>query len=967
MSTSSSNSRSNKKSKPAKSNKISKIKVFYCNADSLSNKKDELEILIKHKNIDIALICETEPKFSSLPTTPIIIEGYDSVTNKDGRGVMIIYKEHLNVTLLSHINNLFSPSLFIKVSNSKSFINIGITYRSPNNSEFENKKLNDLINDASKSLKNLYIFGDFNFPEVDWDNMNCNKPEEHPASLFLHTIEDCKLDQLVNNYTHIKPNCKPSLIDLIFTNNLDLSNNPSLQPPLGKSHHAVILLNLIFENDSSIHTEKVKKYQTYKGNYSAINCELKDFDWDSELANLSDVDTAWNIISSKVKCLRDKYIPAIYIRTQRKKKPVVINDSILHLTRLKRFYYKKYKKHRSNLNYQYYCVSRARVNKAIRKEKRSKEMTIAKDMKTNPKKFYQYISSKSSKKDTIPDLIMSDGSRTKNDEEKSSTLNDFFSSVFTTENNSTFPEFEERVSEDKYISTASVTEEEMKEYLRNLKPNKSPGTDEIHPYLLRECASTLAKPLSILFNMSIKLGKLPSEWKQAEIRPIYKKKGSKSDPSNYRPVSLTSITCKIFEKVIKKSLCNHLINNNLLSPHQFGFIPGRNTNSQLLVTIKEWQKSLDHSVPTDVAYLDFRKAFDAVPHNRLLLKLNKYGIKGNLLLWIENFLSGRTQYVKINNAKSISREVTSGVPQGSVLGPMLFIYFINDLPEVSNVTTKIYADDTKAYSEIKNEDDRIKLQNSIDALFRWTQDWQLHFNESKCKILHIGENNPKYTYYIGEGTNRREIDTTVVEKDLGVLVDNNLNFEDHIDYIIKRASSKKAQILRNFTYRSKKVLVPLFKSLVRPILEYVNSVWDSSLRSQINLIEAVQRKYTKHILEVRKLSYEERLKILDLPSLEYRRFRGDLIQVYKIVHKHYDRTSVNSLFRFNNSSRLRGHSFKLTKFITKKRQYQHFFTNRIVNKWNSLSQEIVSSETINTFKNNIDREFKDLMYTTNLV
>ena len=252
-------------------------------------------------------------------------------------------------------------------------------------------------------------------------------------------------------------------------------------------------------------------------------------------------------------------------------------------------------------------------------------------------------------------------------------------------------------------------------------------------------------------------------------------------------------------------------------------------------------------MPTDVAYLDFRKAFDAVPHKRLLFKLSKYGIKGELLSWIKDFLSERSQFVKINNAKSSTCPVTSGVPQGSVLGPMLFVYFINDLPDVCTVPTKIYADDTKAFSQIKTDEDRAMLQHSIDQMYRWTQEWQLLFNQSKCKILHIGENNPKYKYYIGEGANRREIETSVIEKDLGVLVDNELNFESHIDYVIKRASSKKAQILRNFTFRSKKVLVPLFKTIVRPILEYANTVWDSSYRNQINLIEAVQRKFTKHI------------------------------------------------------------------------------------------------------------------------
>ena len=924
---------------------------------------------MNQKDIDIAFISETEPKnFNpSLPPVSYIFNGYDTIHNKDGRGVIIVHKEHLDVTLIENINKLYSPSLFIKVNNAKTFLHLGVIYRSPSNPASENLKINNQIKQASKNLKNLFIFGDLNYPEIDWNNMNCKKSEEHAASQFLHTVEECKLDQLVQEFTHFKPNCRPSLIDLILTNNKDLSTNPSHQPPIGKSHHSALINKLIFESDTPKCSEKIKKYQTSKGNYVEINQALSNFDWDGAFEEASnDVNLVWDLISSKIKELRDKFIPVIYIRPTRKKKPAVINDCILHLTRVKRFYFKQYKRYRSQTNYLRYCDARAKVNKVIRKEKKKREVNIAKNMKSNPKSFYQYISSKSTKRDNIPDLVKPDGTKTQNDQEKSSTLNNFFSSVFTTENVSFMPNMTAKVEEENFIYSTSTTEKEMKEYLQKLKPNKSPGTDQIHPYLLRECAPYLAKPLSKLFNLTMKQGSLPSEWKLAEIRPIYKKKGSKSDPSNYRPVSLTSVTCKIFEKIVKKTLCNHLLQNNLLSPHQYGFIPGRCTDTQLLATIKEWQKSLDNSIPTDVAYLDFRKAFDAVPHKRLLFKLNNYGVKGELLAWVENFLSERKQYVKINNSKSEERPVTSGVPQGSVLGPMLFIYFINDLPEMTTVQTKIYADDTKAFTEIKSEEDRIKLQQSIDLMYRWSQDWQLHFNQTKCKILHIGENNPKFSYYIGEGANRTEIETTTLEKDLGVLVDNNLNFEDHIDFIIKKASQKKAQILRNFSFRSKKVLVPLFKSLVRPVLEYVNTVWDSSFKTQIKLLEDVQRKYTKHILEVKKLSYEKRLEKLKLPSLEFRRFRGDLIQVYKIVHKHYDRPSVSNLFTFSQDTRLRGHGYKITKFLTKKRQYQHFFSNRIVNKWNGLTSETVNSKSINIFKNNIDREFKDLMFKTDL-
>ena len=273
--------------------------------------------------------------------------------------------------------------------------------------------------------------------------------------------------------------------------------------------------------------------------------------------------------------------------------------------------------------------------------------------------------------------------------------------------------------------------------------------------------------------------------------------------------------------------------------------------------------------------MDFKKAFDSVPHERLIYKLSKYGVAGNLLLWIKDFLTDRKQYVKLNNSKSKSIDVTSGVPQGSVLGPMLFIYFINDLPEVCSVTTKIFADDTKAYTSIKNEQDHLNLQNTIDSMHSWTEDWQLKFNETKCKILHLGENNPKKSYYIGSDNTRVQLEETTLEKDLGIFIDPTLSFDSHIEYITKKASSKSAQILENFSYRSKHVLVPLFKTLVRPVLEYVNNAWNSNQRHNIDDIEAVQRRFTKHILEVKKLCYEEQIKRINLPSLEYRRFRGD--------------------------------------------------------------------------------------------
>ena len=183
----------------------------------------------------------------------------------------------------------------------------------------------------------------------------------------------------------------------------------------------------------------------------------------------------------------------------------------------------------------------------------------------------------------------------------------------------------------------------------------------------------------------------------------------------------------------------HFITNKLLSNKQFGFCQGRSCVTQLLVTLHDWMTFLDSNIPVDCMYLDFRKAFDAVPHRRLLHKIKGYGVGGNVLNWVSDFLSNRTQYVALDGISSDCTNVTSGVPQGSVLGPTLFIYYINDLPEVVDTLLKIFADDTKSYDKAETQDDHDKLQNSVNNLVKWSNDWLLGFNCDKCNCLHLGE------------------------------------------------------------------------------------------------------------------------------------------------------------------------------------------------------------------------------------
>ena len=284
------------------------------------------------------------------------------------------------------------------------------------------------------------------------------------------------------------------------------------------------------------------------------------------------------------------------------------------------------------------------------------------------------------------------------------------------------------------------------------------------------------------------------------------------------------------------------------------------------------------------------------------------------------------------------------------------------MPDVVDCFIKIFADDAKTSNQICSLEDSVKLQGSLNNLSSWTNDWGVHFNCDKCGVMHLGKNNPKYSYTL----NNVLLKETFSEKDLGVFVDPLLNFEDHINTTIKKARKMSGLIIRNISYKSKEVMIPLFKSLIRPILEYGNPVWCPYLRRNIDIVESVQRHFTKCIVGFNNFSYEDRMKSLKLPSLEFRRLRGDLIEAYKICNGIYDPTTTSSLLVFNSYNRTRSNSLKLTKCSTNRSQFQHFFTNRIINLWNNLPEHVAKAKSVNCFKNNIDQIFREHLYTTNL-
>ena len=381
-----------------------------------------------------------------------------------------------------------------------------------------------------------------------------------------------------------------------------------------------------------------------------------------------------------------------------------------------------------------------------------------------------------------------------------------------------------------------------------------------------------------------------------------------------------------------------------------------------------WTKAMDKGDSIDTVYLDFTKAFDKVPHNRLMSKLNSVGINTETLNWIKAFLSDRVQQICVNGSNSTWKPVTSGIPQGSVLGPILFVLYINDLP--SNILSDVYmfADDTKIFNIIKSPEDQETLQNDLDTLSMWSDKWLLKFHPEKCKVMHLGKaGDTEYSYKLKEGDTYHELSYTEEEKDLGVVIDGKLDFDRHINIKINKASSIMAVIRRSFVSLNGVNFVPLYKSLVRSHLEYASCIWSPYKKKHIEAIERVQRRATKQLPGMKDLPYPERLKILKLPTLVYRRARGDMIETYKLLHdKYYGEYSQLVKLHASHISKegTRGHSFKLCQEGSKLNLRRQSFPVRITKVWNQLPNSVVTAPNVNTFKNRLDRHWRveDFLY-----
>ena len=419
--------------------------------------------------------------------------------------------------------------------------------------------------------------------------------------------------------------------------------------------------------------------------------------------------------------------------------------------------------------------------------------------------------------------------------------------------------------------------------LFNLRPDKTAGPDEIRPIVLRELRVEIAPVIQLIFEKSLATGTLPSDWTKANVSPIFKK-GEKSDPSNYRLyISLTCILCKVMEHIIASNITAHFNKHNILDDLQHGFRQKRSCETQLLQLVEDLGRQLLKGNQTNLVLLDFSKAFDKVNHLKLLFKLSQHGVKGNTLNWIRAFLLGRTQSVVLEGEKSAEVPVTSGVPQGSVLGPLLFLLYINDLPQNIQSQVRFFAADTAVYLTVTSLEDANILQSDLDT---WERTWDMEFNPGKCQVLHITRSRqPLHSQNTLHGQVLESVDSA---KYIGVNISQDLSWNHHINEITGKANRTLGFIKRNVKTKNEQVKELAYKTLVRPQVEYASSVWTPHTKVNILKIEMTQRRAARWVKNNYSTydSVSHMLDNLGWRSLENRRTDSRLIMFYEIVYGH---------------------------------------------------------------------------------
>ena len=940
-------------------------------------KLPHLEEEIENKTSCVAILAVIEPWLKKhITDAQVNLPNYQTLRSDrklSARGGAMLY---IHNTLPTSKVNTYDDNICEAVIcniDSENLI-VAAVYRPPNTPEESFKNMLNFLQthiskESNQKHKDLLILGDFNLPCIRW---NTSLPASYQNKIMTECADILKTfmdTNMLTQYIH-QPTRLNNILDLVLSNNSHLVKHVEIKDTELSDHRMVTVQSNL--GIKPTHTTKpafiphtYRNLNIFKANFNEINKHLEAVDWDSlhsicpendfpELVRLTVLQICE--LHSPTKCYRSKTLS----KFKRERRA---------LDRKKRKLNRRLEDPKSTEAVKSQTKNKLveihdENKKLIYQESSSSEKEAIKKIRDDPRYFFSWSNRKKKLKTGVGPLLDKSGVLQHDDKTMADLLQDQFCSVFSNPENPDKIFNDINVEYDKPLEDITITPDNIDKAIKEIRIHSSGADDDIPAILIKKCSATLNYPFQKMWQDSLNNGYICQQFKKQIICPIYKK-GSKASPANYRPVCPISHTIKTCERVVRDKIVDHLERNNLLCSCQHGFRKGRSCLSQLLHHIDIVHKNFLDNKDTDCIYLDYAKAFDKVDHQILLHKLKCYGITGKLLAWIKAFLSNRTQCVSINGTHSYSSEVRSGVPQGTVLGPILFLIFINDIDSCINHSfVSSFADDTRVKKAISTTSDVKDLQEDLNSVVKWSIENNMILHQDKFEYVNhsTGEakllkelpfNNEYYQYTTPDGTSLSPIETV---RDLGVQISSDLSWSPHIETITDAARQMSAWILSVFESRDEELMLTLYKSLIRSRLEFSCPLWSPTKVEDIVKLEQIQRQFTSKISGYKDLHYHDRLKLLNLMSLQRRRERYYLLYLHKMLHGVVP-NDIGVSFRICGRRGLCADIPPIQRHSKAKFQskFDSSFSVLAPRLWNTLPKQIRGEEKFEKFKSSLTR------------
>jgi exonuclease III len=805
------------------------------------NALDTLLCYLIASNFDVAFLTETWLSSNDVSDAELSRNGEFHVFRLDrksrGGGVLVLVKSSIACSSVSIEKDDDTELVALDLVGGDQPIRCICVYFSPTGTTFDTlsrmQKLCGLLDTLCETELCTYIVGDFNLPHIEWKTLSCpGSTSVTKEQLFLEFCGRHGFSQHVAQPTRPK---SENILDLVLCNDNSIQDVRVISEFM-RSDHAPVEFTLkrsTTDVNNPYESRNVPcRYDYRKGDYESIKLNLAATNWFTFFATCPDVNDMYNRLTEYLRFLRSIYVPQVRdmklsgVGAHVEKLIVMIQRETdqLRLTRLKRD-----------------------LSKAVRRRRVIDEHRLVKAK--NPRRFHNYVSSRMKSKDHLSVLMKDDGTAVTDDAAKAELLRDYFESSYPsqaevlTRNDNPGPMLT-TVRNLNTVESVDTSPENLLVNLLRLKNSYAASPDDLPTAFLKLCGLEVCVPLSLVFERSINDGTLPRVFKQAIVIPVHKK-GNKTCVSNKRNVSLTSASCKIFEKIVADTILANATQQGLLCTEQYAYRKGYSCCTQLLTYQNELAHLINNRTPYDVVLFDFKSAFELTTHAKLLECLPTLGVGKKICGWIRDFLTDRSFRVLVNGSFSTEAKITSGCPQGTILGCLAYLMYTNSIKNVftSDVMYKVYADDTKVYAKVASAIDAVNLQNAIDDFFLWTKQLDLKLSVEKCLVMHCGMRNQRYPYFI----DGKRLAQTTRARDLGVIMTPDFCFSEQTREVVLKAARQTNFILRSLELRDTTVYEKLFEMYVLPILTYCSPVWSPRLKRDQALLQSVYDRFRRRV------------------------------------------------------------------------------------------------------------------------